>query len=83
MPEDGARELQAIVDATQQHIRYLRSAGFGAAAKFYAIALLELQTELHSISDTELDAFCKSLQSKDAGELANVIDLATRTKRKV
>ena len=82
MPEDGTRELQAIIEATQEHIRHLRSAGFEAAAKLYAIALLELQTEMHDITDEELEAFCKSLQSKGSGGMTNVIDLATRAKTK-
>ena len=80
MPEDEVRELQAIIAATQEHICYLRSAGLDAAAKLYAIALLELQTEIHDITAEELEAFCKSVQSKGSGKMANVIDLAARVK---
>jgi hypothetical protein len=82
MPKDAVRELQAIVDATHRHISDLQACGLEGTAKLYAIALLDLQTKLHRISDEELDAFCKALQCKDAAGPQNVIDFATRVTRK-
>jgi hypothetical protein len=77
MPKDR-EELQGIVEATQRHIQYLRSAGLGSTAKIYEIALLDLQTKLHGISDAELKAFCEVLQQKQPATAENVIDLAAR-----
>jgi hypothetical protein len=78
MPKDAVRELQAIVDATHRHISDLQSRGLEGTAKLYAIALLDLQTKLHRISDEELDAFCQALQREDALGRENVIDFASR-----
>jgi hypothetical protein len=80
MPKDNAPELQAIIEATRQHIHDLHALGHAGTATLYAIALLDLQSKLHQISDEELSGFCAALQDRIG--LSNVIHLASGTKRK-
>jgi hypothetical protein len=78
MMQDRAARLQAIIDATDQHIAELLSFGLNDSAKIFAVAKLELQTKLHDISDEELHAFCQLLRTHGNPESADVIDLAAR-----
>jgi len=78
MTQDRAARLQAIIDATDQHIAELRSFGLNDSAKIFAVAKLELQTKLHDISEEELYAFCQLLRGQEAPGSADVIDLAAR-----
>ena len=72
-----AKQLQAIVTATNQHIRTLQALGLGKTAKMFAIARLDLLMQMHGISDEEFKAFCDLLES-GAGmpNEAEVINLA-------
>jgi hypothetical protein len=78
MTKDKAARLQAIIDATDQHITELRSFGLHGTAKIFAVAKLDLQTKLHGISDEELQAFCELLKAAGSPRPADVIDLASR-----
>jgi hypothetical protein len=78
MTETKAAVLQAIIEATNQHIRVLRSFGLEDTAQIFAIAKLDLQTKLHDISDEELDAFCQAVDLKRGLGAAEVIDFAAR-----
>ncbi len=82
MTKDEAARLQAIVDATDQHIAELRSSGLQETAKIFAVAKLDLQTKLHGISDEELDVFCEMLKASRGLGRADVIDLASRKAKK-
>jgi len=78
MTKDTAARLQAIIDAMDQYITELRSFELHDSAKILAVARLDLQTKLHSISDAELQAFCQVLEAQGGLGGADVIDLATR-----
>jgi hypothetical protein len=78
MMQDRAARLQAIIDATDQHIAELLSFGLTDSAKIFAVAKLELQTKLHDISEEELHAFCQLLRRHESPESADVIDFAAR-----
>jgi hypothetical protein len=78
MMQDKAARLQAIIDATDQHIAELLSFGLNDSAKIFAVAKLELQTKLHDISEEELYAFCQLLRRHQSAGSADVIDLAER-----
>ena len=78
MMQDKAARLQAIIDATDQHIAELLSFGLNDSAKIFAVAKLELQTKLHDISEEELYAFCQLLRRHENAGSADVIDLAER-----
>ena len=78
MMQDKAARLQAIIDATDQHIAELLSFGLNDSAKIFAVAKLELQTKLHDISEEELYAFCQLLLRHQSAGSADVIDLAER-----
>ena len=82
MTKDKAARLQAIIDATDQHIAELRSFGLHDTAKIFAVAKLDLQTKLHGISDEELQAFCELLKGAGSPRPADVIDLASRKSNK-
>jgi hypothetical protein len=81
MTKETAARLQAIIDATDQHITELRSFGLHDTAEILAVAKLDLQTKLHGISDEELEAFCQFLKASGGPGAADVIDLATRKAR--
>jgi hypothetical protein len=80
MTETKAAVLQAIIEATNRHIKVLRSFGLDDTAKIFAIAKLDLQTKLHGISDEELEAFCQAVDLKRGLSAAEVIDFAARKK---
>jgi hypothetical protein len=73
-----ATQLQAIVAATNQHIRTLHALGLGSTAKIYAIAKLDLLMQMHGISEQEFKAFRDALESgAGVATEAELIDLAT------
>ena len=83
MTKDMAERLRAILAATDDHIDVLRSFGLDGTAQLLAIVKLDLQMQLHGISDEELDAFCEALESaKRKSRDAEVIDMASRELRK-
>jgi hypothetical protein len=82
MTETKAAVLQAIIEATNRHIRMLQSFGLDDTAKIFAIAKLDLQTKLHDISDEELEAFCQAVDLKGGLGAAEVIDFAARKSNK-
>jgi hypothetical protein len=61
--KDMAEQLQAIIAATNQHIRTLHALGFSSTAKLFAIAKLDLLVRMHGISEHEFKAFCDALES--------------------
>jgi hypothetical protein len=82
MTETKAAVLQAVIEATNRHIKVLRSFGLDDTAKIFAIAKLDLQTKLHDISDEELEAFCQAVDRKRGLGAAEVIDFAARKSSK-
>jgi hypothetical protein len=72
-----ARQLQAIIAATDQHIRTLQALGLSSTARLFAIAKLDLVIRTHGISEGEFRAFCEALEQGAAtAREAEVIDLA-------
>jgi hypothetical protein len=72
-----AKQLQAIITATNQHIRTLHALGFGSTARMFAIAKLDLLMQMHGISEGEFKAFRDALESgAGIASGAEVIDLA-------
>jgi hypothetical protein len=72
-----ARQLQAIIAATDQHIRALQALGLSSTARLFAIAKLDLMMRMHGISEAEFRAFCEALEQGAAtARAAEVIDLA-------
>jgi hypothetical protein len=79
-----AKQLQAIVTATNQHIRTLQALGLGNTARMFAIARLDLLMQMHGISDEEFKAFCDLLESgAGVASEAEVINLAASKSGKV
>jgi hypothetical protein len=79
-----ATQLQAIVAATNQHIRILHALGLGSTAKMFAIAKLDLLMQMHGISEDEFRAFREALESgAGVASEAEVIDLAACRSNKV
>lgn len=77
--DDMARQLQAIITATDQHIRTLQALGLSGTAKLFAIAKLDLMMNMHGISEQEFRAFCEALEQGAAtARKAEVIDLASK-----
>jgi hypothetical protein len=58
-----AKQLQEIINATNQHIRTLQALGLGNTARMFAIARLDLLMQMHGISEEEFKAFCDVLES--------------------
>jgi len=75
-----ATQLQAIIAATNQHIRTLHALGLSSTAQMYAIAKLDLLMRMHGISEDEFKALREALEA-GAGVAceAEVIDLAGRS----
>ena len=72
-----AKQLQAIIAATNQHIRTLQALGLGNTAKMFAIARLDLLMQMHGISEEEFKTFCDLLESgAGVAKEAEVINLA-------
>ena len=72
-----AEQLQAIIAATDQHIRTLHALGFSSTAKLFAIAKLDLLVRMHGISEHEFRAFCDALEAgAGVANEAEVINLA-------
>jgi hypothetical protein len=75
--KDMAEQLQAIIAATDQHIRTLHALGFSSTAKLFAMAKLDLLVRMHGISEHEFRAFCDALESgAGVANEAEVINLA-------
>ena len=75
--KDMAEQLQAIIVATNQHIRTLHALGFSSTAKLFAIAKLDLLVRMHGISEHEFRAFCDALEAgAGVANEAEVINLA-------
>ncbi len=72
-----AKQLQEIINATNQHIRTLQALGLGNTARMFAIARLDLLMQMHGISEQEFKAFCDVLESGvGVASEAQVISLA-------
>jgi hypothetical protein len=77
---DGdSRRLQDLVTALDGHIRTVRAQGLDHAAALLCMARLELQLQIHGITDAELRALSEALArtSKPDPDI-DVIDLASR-----
>ena len=82
MPE-RRRRLHDLVTALDAHIGTVRAEGLGHTATLLAMAKLDLQMQIHGISDAELRALSDAvaaapMPARDTG----IIDLATRRARR-
>jgi hypothetical protein len=58
--------LDNLIESLNGHISFLRSSGWHDSARLLEMAKLEIQMQMHSISDQELRGFCAALGPEGA-----------------
>ena len=76
------RKLHDLVSALDAHIGTVRAEGLDHTATLLAMAKLDLQMQIHGISDAELRALSDAVAAAPTATTdSDVIDLATRRAR--
>jgi hypothetical protein len=82
MPE-RRRRLNELVTALDGHIGTVRAEGLDHTAALLAMAKLDLQMQIHGISDAELRALSDAVAAAPMpGDDADIVDLASRRQRR-
>jgi hypothetical protein len=82
MPE-RRRRLNELVTALDGHIGTVRAEGLDHTATLLAMAKLDLQMQIHGISDAELRALSDAVAAAPMpSDDADIVDLASRRQRR-
>jgi hypothetical protein len=75
MPMDRTERLNGIVKALSDYIDVVRSYDLDGTAALLRMAKLDLQMQIHDISDEELQALCEAVEQ---GQVPPAPDVARR-----
>ena len=78
-------QLKSMAGSLQQHISVANELNLSFTAQLLAMAVMEISTKIHGISQRELDALCERIEEKSShdrdGEVASVTILRSFDRR--